>query len=119
MSNVEKPKHYNTGKIEVIDAIEDWKLNFHRGNVIKYVARAGHKDHTKEVEDLEKAHWYLSREIFTLRKRTADAIKENTDITKEQLANAWDKYIWMGPVSTVPNAAESKMFEKICKELGL
>ena len=39
-SNVNHPLHYNTGKIEVIDAIEDWELNFHDGNVIKYIVRA-------------------------------------------------------------------------------
>ena len=62
MSNVTHPSHYNSGKIEVIEAIEDWKLNFHRGNAVKYTARAGKKDASKEIEDLEKAVWYLTRE---------------------------------------------------------
>ena len=61
MSNVEHPVHYNSGKIEVIDAIEDWKLNFNRGNVVKYVARAGKK--SDEIEDLKKAEFYIKREI--------------------------------------------------------
>jgi hypothetical protein len=65
--NVEKPKHYNTGKIEVISAIEDWKLDYHLGNVVKYVARAGKKDPNKTIEDLEKAKWYLSRRIDQLK----------------------------------------------------
>lgn len=65
--NVEKPKHYNTGKIEVINAIEDWKLDYHLGNVVKYVARAGKKDPNKIIEDLEKAKWYLSRRIDQLK----------------------------------------------------
>jgi hypothetical protein len=65
--NVEKPKHYNTGKIEVISAIEDWKLDYHLGNVVKYVARAGKKDPGKTIEDLEKAKWYLSRRIDQLK----------------------------------------------------
>ena len=60
-SLVDHPAHYNAGKIEVIDAIEDWKLNFSLGNVIKYVARADHKG--KPLEDLRKARWYLEREI--------------------------------------------------------
>jgi hypothetical protein len=59
METVEHPAHYNVGKIEVIDAIEDWKLGFHLGNVVKYVARAQHKGN--ELEDLKKAAWYLSR----------------------------------------------------------
>lgn len=63
MSNVTHPKHYNSGKIEVIEAIEDWKLGFHLGNAVKYVARAGKKDVAKTVEDLEKAVWYIQREI--------------------------------------------------------
>lgn len=60
---VEHPAHYNTGEIEVLDAIADWKLNFQRGNVIKYMARAGRKDPTRELEDLEKALFYLEWEI--------------------------------------------------------
>ncbi len=60
---VNHPAHYNAGKIEVIEAIEDWKLNYHRGNAVKYVARAGKKNPDKEVEDLQKAIWYLNRDI--------------------------------------------------------
>lgn len=63
MDNVNKPAHYNSGKIEVIDAIEDWQLGFHLGNVIKYISRAGKKDSNKELEDLKKAAWYLNRYI--------------------------------------------------------
>jgi hypothetical protein len=59
--NVNHPKHYNTGKIEVIDAIEEWEMGFCDGNVIKYVARHKHKG--KPIEDLKKAKWYLERLI--------------------------------------------------------
>lgn len=65
--NVENPSHYNSGKIEVIDFIEDQKLGFCLGNVIKYISRAGKKDSSKIVEDLEKAKWYLEREIKKLK----------------------------------------------------
>lgn len=58
---VQHPAHYNVGKIEVIDAIEDWGLNFNLGNVVKYIARADHKG--KPIEDLQKARWYIEREI--------------------------------------------------------
>lgn len=61
MNAVEHPKHYNAGKIEVIDVIEDWSLGFHEGNVVKYIARAKHKG--SELEDLQKAVWYLNRLI--------------------------------------------------------
>lgn len=60
---IDRPKHYNMGEIEPIDAIEDWKLSYHLGNAVKYIARAGKKDPTKFKQDLEKARWYLSREI--------------------------------------------------------
>ena len=63
MSNIDHPKHYNQGNIEVIDFIEDKGLGFNLGNVVKYVARAEHKG--KAVEDLKKAMFYLKREIDT------------------------------------------------------
>ena len=59
--NVDHPSHYNHGTIEVIDAIEDWNLGFCLGNAIKYIARCAYKGHKKE--DLEKAIWYLKREL--------------------------------------------------------
>lgn len=65
---VNHPSHYTDGKIEVMDFIEDKKLNFARGNVIKYVSRAGKKDKDKELEDLRKSSWYLNREIQRLEK---------------------------------------------------
>lgn len=67
MDTVNHPAHYNVGNIEVIDAINEWQLDFDLGNVVKYVARAGHKDSSKTVEDLEKARFYLDDEIRRLR----------------------------------------------------
>ena len=61
---INHPKHYNKGKIEVIDAIAEWDLNFCMGNVIKYVARYKHKDDS--LGDLKKARWYLEYEIRKL-----------------------------------------------------
>ena len=58
---VNHPAHYNVGKIEVIDAIESWDLNFSLGNAVKYIARADHKGNA--LEDLHKALWYINREI--------------------------------------------------------
>ena len=60
---VNHPSHYNAGKIEVIDFIEDQNLNFNLGNAVKYISRAGKKDPEKFREDLEKAVWYLNREL--------------------------------------------------------
>ena len=58
---VNSPPHYNQGNIEVIDAIEDWGLDFNAGKVIKYVSRHQHK--AEPLEDLLKARWYLDRLI--------------------------------------------------------
>mgnify|MGYP003352219617 CR=1 FL=1 len=52
---------HNAGR--VIDAIEDWQLDFHLGNAVKYIARAGRKDPAKTREDLQKAIWYLQRRL--------------------------------------------------------
>lgn len=67
---VNHPSHYNAGKYEVIDVIEDWQLGFNLGNTVKYLARAKHKG--KEKEDLEKALWYLEREIEELERRKCE-----------------------------------------------
>jgi hypothetical protein len=64
-SGVDHPHHYNVGSIEAVTIIEDWKLNFSLGNVIKYVLRAPYKGETEE--DLRKALWYLQREIDRVR----------------------------------------------------
>ena len=58
---VNHPQHYNAGNIEAIDVSEDWKLNCSLGCVVKYSCRAEFKDST--IQDLEKASWYLNREI--------------------------------------------------------
>jgi len=60
---VNHPSHYTFGGIEVIDAIEAWALPYHLGNCVKYIARAGRKDPSKEIEDLKKARFYLDRYI--------------------------------------------------------
>ncbi len=75
MDKVNHPNHYKSdnNKFEVIDIIEFFNLNFHRGNVLKYLLRSGKKmeegydNVEKEVEDLEKAIWYLRREVKRIR----------------------------------------------------
>ncbi len=69
ISMVAHPPHYNSGNIEVIEGIEDWSLDFHLGNTVKYVARAGKKDPAREIEDLEKAAWYINRKIELLKSK--------------------------------------------------
>ena len=58
---VNHPPHYTQGGIETIDFIEAKKLPYNLGNVIKYITRADHKGN--QLEDLQKARWYLDREI--------------------------------------------------------
>ena len=55
------PKHYNTCKIQPIDVIEDWGLDFRLANAVKYIQRHEHKGNAKK--DLEKAIWYIQRYI--------------------------------------------------------
>ena len=64
----EKPTHYQTeNNIDIIDFCKMYNLNFNRGNVIKYVARAGKKD--DEIKDLEKALDFIQREIKYLKEK--------------------------------------------------
>jgi len=58
---VNHPSHYKVGGIETIDFIEAKQLSFNLGNVVKYITRAEHKGN--QLQDLQKAQWYLAREI--------------------------------------------------------
>jgi hypothetical protein len=63
---VNHPSHYKSGGIETADFIEAKGLNFHLGNVVKYVSRAGLKEGATKLQDLQKARWYLDRQIKLL-----------------------------------------------------
>ncbi len=71
---VNHPPHYAQHKHEPIAVIEDWGLDFCLGNAVKYIARAGKKDPAKEIEDLEKAAWYLARRIASLKAERVSAL---------------------------------------------
>lgn len=80
MSNtVNHPSHYNAGKIEVIEFIEDQGFGdaFCKGNAIKYIARAGKKAGADELEDLKKARWYVNRVIERL-----EAAREGREVVR-------------------------------------
>lgn len=65
---VNHPSHYGGDNVfETINVIEAWGLDFHLGNTVKYISRAGKKDADKEIQDLEKAKWYLERKIRNLK----------------------------------------------------
>ena len=69
-SLVEHPEHYGgeENTYEAIKVIEAWGLGFHLGNVIKYISRAEKKG--AEIQDLEKAQWYLNRYLDALKRRS-------------------------------------------------
>lgn len=69
---VDHPAHYGgaDNPYEAIKVIEAWELGFCLGNAVKYISRAGKKGDA--IEDLEKAHWYISREIERLEQRVCD-----------------------------------------------
>ena len=71
MSNINNPGYYGGGNnpLEAIKIIEHYNLGFNLGNTIKYILRAGVKSPEKEIEDLEKAAWYLNREIEKLKEK--------------------------------------------------
>tara|TARA_R110002167_G_scaffold3268_1_gene15781 strand:- start:278 stop:559 length:282 start_codon:yes stop_codon:yes gene_type:complete len=64
---VDHPNHYGGGDnpYEAIKVIEAWELGFNLGNTIKYVSRVGKK--LNALQDLEKASWYINREINKLK----------------------------------------------------
>ena len=61
MSSITEPSYYKRGSSDVWDFIRDQELNFHLGNAIKYICRAGYKD--SKIQDLEKAIHYLTNEL--------------------------------------------------------
>ena len=80
MANAKGPGYYKRGSIEVWDFIRDQQLNYHLGNAIKYICRAGHKD--DELADLDKAIHYLENEREFLR-------NSSIRVQKQVQAAAW------------------------------
>lgn len=71
LEHVNHPQHYgkDDNPYEVIKIIENLDMDFHLGNTFKYIARAGKKDADKEIQDLEKALWYLKRKIDLIKNK--------------------------------------------------
>ena len=76
---VNHPKHYHPGIYEAINVIEAWNLGFSLGSAVKYISRSGNGSlkpdasldaKQKAIEDLEKAAWYVNREIERLKKNS-------------------------------------------------
>jgi len=88
---VSHPSHYNQGRFEVIEVIEDQKLGFHLGNAIKYICRAGKKNPEKTVEDLQKAKWYIERQIEILKPQ--DQIRRPNDMNLKEETSSVKEYL--------------------------
>lgn len=78
--NVNHPSHYNRGKLECIDIMEDVfgideTKAFCKLNAFKYLVRAELKG--KEVEDIDKAVWYLNKHQELVKKQSAERIINN------------------------------------------
>ena len=83
---VNSPSHYNQLPVEAIEICKHY--NFARGNVLKYILRAGHKEsegmtkEEKELQDLKKAQWYLNYEIKQLEENAENSNKINKPQTE-------------------------------------
>ena len=82
---VNHPHHYNGGTIEAIDVIEDWDLDFHLGNAIKYICRAEHKGSYEE--DIEKAIWYLQRSIGKIKRARDKRVEKKYNLQLDHFVN--------------------------------
>src|SRR5262245_6162970 len=71
------PPHYTFSATEPIDVIEAWQLGYHLGNTLKYIARAGRKG--DRLADLQKARWYLDREISRMDDETDQQQEEEPE----------------------------------------
>ena len=91
-TNETGPEYYRRGSIQVWSFIRDQELNFHLGNVIKYVCRAGHK--FDDIDDLEKAIHYLKNEVeFRTSQRVQELVQceEFTNSQLEEYAKEFDR----------------------------
>jgi hypothetical protein len=91
-TNETGPTYYRRGSVQVWDFVRDQNLNFHLGNVIKYVCRAGHK--YDDIDDLEKAIHYLQNEVeFRTSKRVQECIRseEFDEATFTEYAKEFDR----------------------------
>tara|TARA_R100000781_G_scaffold5394_1_gene6085 strand:+ start:437 stop:724 length:288 start_codon:yes stop_codon:yes gene_type:complete len=86
------PEYYRRGSIQPWDFVRDQGLNFHLGNVVKYVCRAGHK--FDDIDDLEKAIHYLKNEVeFRTSQRVQELVQceELQDSQIEEYAKEFDR----------------------------
>ena len=90
---VNHPTHYTKGGYEVIDVIEAYNLNFRLSNVIKYVLRHEHKG--KPIEDLEKALFYLQRDIEQKKAALAEEANKQKEEPRPLTQDSDDGTLWV------------------------
>jgi len=127
-----KPEYYKNEKnIDIIDFCKMYDLNFNRGNVLKYIARAGKKEN--EIEDLKKAMEYLKREIehiMTPKEKFLELVSEEKSNTLEKIRNRRQKKMdefaiefagWLIDTDNPPlgQAPIKELLERFKKEKGL
>jgi uncharacterized protein DUF3310 len=84
VEKVNHPPHYNQYKgLEIIDLVE--QMGFNLGNAVKYISRAGFKDEDIEIQDLEKAMWYVTREITRISVNSLETEKVGFTVTFRKL----------------------------------
>ena len=91
-TNETGPQYYRRGSVQVWDFVRQQELNFHLGNVIKYVCRAGHK--FDDIDDLDKAIHYLQNEVeFRTSQRVQELIQceELSDSQITEYAKEFDR----------------------------
>ena len=92
------PTYYQRGSCDVWDFIREQQLNFHLGNAIKYICRAGYKD--SKIQDLEKAIHYLENELEhekNLHIGTSKTVSE--DVQSEERPFTYDEIVSEGSYS--------------------
>jgi len=109
---VNQPEHYTGEGITAIQIIEAFSLNFALGNVIKYALRAGRKPGEEELQDLNKALWYLQRERDAAQARAVTIQnKESSNVGLEGLAARESGRVW-GAVKAVDLAELARKQEE-------
>ncbi len=84
------PDHYTRGSIEVWDFIRDQKLNYHLGNAIKYICRAGYKSPDTKAEDLKKAIHYLENELSHTALHKQITFRTSNSVSNSIWDSEWD-----------------------------
>lgn len=99
ISNLTGPDYYRRGRIQVWDFIRDQNLNFHLGNAIKYICRAGHKE--SRIKDLQKAIHYLQNELEHAEAESAAAGRQR--VPRQIRPDSWSLF----PIFDAAGSADS------------